>query len=719
MSVGMSNGKRIWDTFTIDAEADPLRNPDVQLVNGASSGGAVSAWADGLGFIWGEMDEELDNAGKDRNDVSVIWWMIANNVSHNSQEDYSSILEADARTALDLFAAEFPNLKVVWVQSMIYAGYSTTSGNYEPFAYETGLVADRLVADQSWPFYVGHGPYMWADGLVPRGDGLIWLCEDFADDGNHPERGAKDKMSEHMLQFFQEDSVASIGYLDVEVELTAVPDVVGLAQAAAESSVVSSDLVVGTVSTANDDTVAVGNVISQNPAGGASVAVGSAVNLVVSLGPAQIVSVPDVVGLAQAAAESAIEADSLVVGNVSSTNSDTVALGSVISQSPASGTSVNTGTSVGLVVSLGPVQLTTVPDVVSLDQATAESSIASSGLIVGNVSSANSDTVAVGNVISQDPAGGTSVNTGTTVDLVVSLGTAAGAPMIISPVDGSTLTASSETFTWSAEGADVTNWRLDIGTTAGGKDLYTARLGSSVTSQLVTDLPTDGSLIYVALKWKAGGPVEDASYVYTATGGGPPPDPMPEITSPTPGSTLSLGDVSFSWTSNGAVADDWQLLVGTSVGSNSFYDSGVLGSGTTSAVVSGLPEDGSTIHVTLRSTDGGNASEENYTYTAATAGGGGGVPMMLSPADGSTLAGSSETFTWSDEGVSVDKWRLEVGTTVNGRDLFVQNIGSTTTSMLVSGLPTDGSIVYVNLKWRVSGVTSTASYIYTASTGGQ
>ena len=75
--------------------------------------------------------------------------------------------------------------------------------------------------------------------------------------------------------------------------------------------------------------------------------------------------------------------------------------------------------------------------------------------------------------------------------------------------------------------------------------------------------------------------------------------------------------------------------------------------------------------------------------------------MMLSPADGSVLAGSSVTFTWSAEGATVDKWRLEVGTTPDSRDLFVQNLGTTTTSMLVSGLPTDGSIVYVNLKWKV------------------
>jgi len=44
-----------------------------------------------------------------------------------------------------------------------------------------------------------------------------------------------------------------------------VPDVVGQAQAAAESAIVSAGLIVGTIATANSDTVAAGDVIDQNP----------------------------------------------------------------------------------------------------------------------------------------------------------------------------------------------------------------------------------------------------------------------------------------------------------------------------------------------------------------------------------------------------------------------------------------------------------------------
>ena len=65
------------------------------------------------------------------------------------------------------------------------------------------------------------------------------------------------------------------------------------------------------------------------------------------------VSVPNVVGLTQAAATSAITGVGLVVGTVTTASSSTVPSGSVISQTPAAGTSVAAGSAVNLVVSSG------------------------------------------------------------------------------------------------------------------------------------------------------------------------------------------------------------------------------------------------------------------------------------------------------------------------------------------------------------------------------
>jgi hypothetical protein len=69
------------------------------------------------------------------------------------------------------------------------------------------------------------------------------------------------------------------------------------------------------------------------------------------------------------------------------------------------------------------------PDVVGLTQSAAQSAITSAGLTLGSVTTESSPSVPTGSVISQNPAGGTSVLSGTSVDLVVSSGSGSGSPL--------------------------------------------------------------------------------------------------------------------------------------------------------------------------------------------------------------------------------------------------------------------------------------------------
>jgi len=71
-------------------------------------------------------------------------------------------------------------------------------------------------------------------------------------------------------------------------------------------------------------------------------------------GQVMVVEAPNVVGMAQAAAESVITALGLAPGMVSSMYSDTVPAGSVISQNPTPGTELPGAAKVHLVLSLGP-----------------------------------------------------------------------------------------------------------------------------------------------------------------------------------------------------------------------------------------------------------------------------------------------------------------------------------------------------------------------------
>ena len=70
--------------------------------------------------------------------------------------------------------------------------------------------------------------------------------------------------------------------------------------------------------------------------------------------PPVVVSVPNVAGMTQTAAQGALTGAGLTVGAISNASSATVPAGQVISQNPAAGASVATGTAVALVLSSGP-----------------------------------------------------------------------------------------------------------------------------------------------------------------------------------------------------------------------------------------------------------------------------------------------------------------------------------------------------------------------------
>jgi beta-lactam-binding protein with PASTA domain len=206
------------------------------------------------------------------------------------------------------------------------------------------------------------------------------------------------------------------------------PDLLGMTVAEAQSELTGwqttygtpngKTLNYGTATTASSTVVPVGRIISQTPAVGTEVTSTQTVNVVVSTGPAPA-NVPNVVGLTQAAATTAITNAQLVVGTVTQQSSTTVAAGIVLSQTPTAGASgVLEGAAVNLVVSSGAL----VPNVVGSAQAAAQTAITGAGLTVGTVTQNSSSTVAAGSVISQTPTANSSVAPGTAVNLVVSSG---------------------------------------------------------------------------------------------------------------------------------------------------------------------------------------------------------------------------------------------------------------------------------------------------------
>ena len=220
-------------------------------------------------------------------------------------------------------------------------------------------------------------------------------------------------------------------YVNIYVYTTGniiVPNVVGLTQTAAIASIQNAGLkVTSPITQETSATIPAGTVIRQTPVAGLSVAAGATVTIVVSSGtapPSGKAIVPNVVGLAQAAAIAAIQAVGLTA-TVTQETSTTIAAGTVISQDPVGGNTLDSGSAVTIVVSSGtdPTTLVTVPNVVGQLQATAKTTIEAAGLATGSVTLAVSD-VPAGTVIGQSPSGGSTVAKGTAVNLTVSSGAA-------------------------------------------------------------------------------------------------------------------------------------------------------------------------------------------------------------------------------------------------------------------------------------------------------
>ncbi len=198
-----------------------------------------------------------------------------------------------------------------------------------------------------------------------------------------------------------------------------IPDVSGLTQEEAQSQIIAVGLTPAIIAQQCHDTVPAGSVISQSPAPGGSTVSGNTVNLVLSTGPCNAV-VPDVTGLQEAEAGTALESAGLVVGQVSVQCSDTVEAGRVISHTPAAGTPVSYGIPVNIVVSGG--DCLTAPGVTGQPLGDAQSALQDGGFSIGTVAQSCSDSIAEGTVISQNPPAGASVVAGASFNLVISSG---------------------------------------------------------------------------------------------------------------------------------------------------------------------------------------------------------------------------------------------------------------------------------------------------------
>ena len=219
-------------------------------------------------------------------------------------------------------------------------------------------------------------------------------------------------------------------------DMVEVPNVVGMTEDDAKETLNDEGLGFKVVSREESKEYEKGRVSEQKTEAGEEVAKNTTIEVVVSSGlVGDSITVPDVSGMTEDEAQSALE--NAGFRNISSefTYHDSVPSGQVIGTTPEANAEATEDTEILMQVSKGA-ERKTVPNVVGQKDADAQNAIKSAGLSVGTVTYEYSDSVAQGIVISQSVDGGKKVSAGTTVDLVISNGPEPAAKVNVPPVTG-------------------------------------------------------------------------------------------------------------------------------------------------------------------------------------------------------------------------------------------------------------------------------------------
>ena len=225
-SIGMSNAEMKFEVFKQVADEDPEKSANVVVVVGAQGGVPARSWAKN-DYAWRVLEERLEDSSVTTEQVQVVW------IEHGTRypiDTFPSEVQ-DLQGYLTLILQElnerYPNVRIVYLSSRTYAGYAKVNLNAEPHAYESAFAVRWLIEDQidgnpdlnydpaqgtvKSPLLLW-GPYMWADGLTPRSDGLTWSQGDYLSDGTHPSTSGRMKVAEMLLDFLKTDEYAGAWY---------------------------------------------------------------------------------------------------------------------------------------------------------------------------------------------------------------------------------------------------------------------------------------------------------------------------------------------------------------------------------------------------------------------------------------------------------------------------------------------------------------------------
>lgn len=219
LAIGQSTTRMVFDALR--AAARDAVAPRLSLINGALDGIDSKDWAE-RNAPWREALRQVSRSGLNARQVEVIWMETA----LVFPDRYGDFMARNAVYAnhLNQIASRakqtFPNLRMIFVSSRYYGGWTQRTTSPEPYAYESSFgVRDFVLSKMPQPVGVNNpaatqpvvlwGPYYWTSGTTPSlVDGLKLERSDLRADGVHPTASGSAKFGNQLLRFFTQDRFA-------------------------------------------------------------------------------------------------------------------------------------------------------------------------------------------------------------------------------------------------------------------------------------------------------------------------------------------------------------------------------------------------------------------------------------------------------------------------------------------------------------------------------
>jgi hypothetical protein len=217
MGVGYSNADTEFQRFVDDLAFYPDVNPYLEVVNAAFPG-CLGKHVEPGGRCWPLYDSALAASDIAPSEVQIVWWKFYDTTAGLEGSALVDRFRERLTGQISELMVQYPNVKQVYISSRTYGGYASNGGltlGPEPVSFRSGEGVDAFIAQGHPDVWVSWGPYLWANGLIPNAEGLIWECSDFQGyDGVHPAEGANQKVADKLYGFFSTDPVAAQWFMD-------------------------------------------------------------------------------------------------------------------------------------------------------------------------------------------------------------------------------------------------------------------------------------------------------------------------------------------------------------------------------------------------------------------------------------------------------------------------------------------------------------------------